>query len=34
MVSRQCPSCEAEWHSADSGGVWTCECGAEIGPER
>ncbi len=33
MVSRQCPNCGAIWHSADSGGVWICECGAEIGPE-
>jgi len=34
MVKRICPHCGAEWWSADSAGVWICECGAEMGPEE
>lgn len=31
---RTCPRCGADWYSADSGGVWICECGVVLPPEK
>lgn len=34
MTKRTCPACNTDWYSADSGGVWICECGVVLPPEK
>ena len=31
---RNCPVCGKDWYSADTVGVWKCECGAKIPPPK
>jgi len=31
---RTCPKCGVDWYSADTVGVWRCECGAKIPPPK